>query len=99
MPSELEQAIELDVDAIHVELTLSLQRIGLLTQKLRSACFDLPPYEYRHWIHHLSKLAMGGKPTPFGLDESELNNALMYLRDFPLIELKGFHFHFDVTPT
>lgn len=41
----------------------------------------------------LSKLAMGGKPTPFGLDESELSNALMLLRDFPQVSLKGFHFH------
>ncbi|MCV5263449.1 siderophore biosynthesis PLP-dependent protein, partial [Escherichia coli] len=36
---------------------------------------------------------MGGKPTPFGLDESELSNALMLLRDFPQVSLKGFHFH------
>ncbi|MBJ4035046.1 alanine racemase, partial [Salmonella enterica subsp. enterica serovar Rissen] len=34
MPSELQQAIELDVDAIHVESLTELQRIGALTERL-----------------------------------------------------------------
>ncbi len=40
----------------------------------------------------LSKLAMGGKPTPFGLDESELSNADVAAR-FPASVTEGFHFH------
>ncbi|MCV5854184.1 alanine racemase, partial [Escherichia coli] len=34
MPSELQQAIELDVDAIHVESLTELKRIGALTERL-----------------------------------------------------------------
>ena len=93
MPSELKQAIELDVDAIHVESLTELQRIGLLTQKLNRPASIFLRMNIDIGDITLSKLAMGGKPTPFGLDESELNNALMYLHDFPLIKLKGFHFH------
>lgn len=36
---------------------------------------------------------MGGKPTPFGLDEQGLASALQLLREEPSLELKGLHFH------
>ncbi len=36
---------------------------------------------------------MGGKPTPFGLDEEGLASALQLLREEPSLELKGLHFH------
>ena len=93
MQSELEQAVQLNVDAIHVESITELQRIGALTKKLDKPASIFLRMNIDIGDITLSKLAMGGKPTPFGLDESELNNALMYLRDFPLIKLKGFHFH------
>lgn len=93
MPNELEQAVQLNVDAIHVESITELQRIGALTKKLNKPASIFLRMNIDIGDITLSKLAMGGKPTPFGLDESELNNALMYLRDFPLIKLKGFHFH------
>ncbi|MGI9886672.1 type III PLP-dependent enzyme [Vibrio chagasii] len=93
MPSELEQAIQLDVDAIHVESITELQRIGALTKKLNRPASIFLRMNIDIGDITLSKLAMGGKPTPFGFDEAELDNAIMHLRDFPLIELKGFHFH------
>ena len=93
MPSELKQAIELNVDAIHVESLTELQRIGILTEELNRPASIFLRMNIDIGDITLSKLAMGGKPTPFGLDENELNNALIYLRDFPLIKLKGFHFH------
>ncbi|PMK03246.1 type III PLP-dependent enzyme [Vibrio sp. 10N.261.55.A7] len=93
LPSELEQAIQLDVDAIHVESLTELQRIGTLTQKFNRPASIFLRMNIDIGDITLSKLAMGGKPTPFGLDEIDLNDALMFLRDFPLIELKGFHFH------
>jgi diaminopimelate decarboxylase len=40
-----------------------------------------------------SRLVMGGKPTPFGLDEDALDEALKLLRDEPWLELQGLHFH------
>ncbi|MCW1891021.1 hypothetical protein OK016_24890 [Vibrio chagasii] len=90
MPSELEQAIQLDVGAIHVESITELYSVsGFLTQKLnRPASIFLRMNIDIIGDITLSKLAMGGKPTPFGFDEAELDNAIMYLRDFPLIELR-----------
>lgn len=40
-----------------------------------------------------TRLMMGGKPTPFGIPSSELPAALARLRDYPQLELRGFHFH------
>jgi diaminopimelate decarboxylase len=93
MPSELAQAIELDVEAIHVESLTELQRIGSLTETLKRPASIFLRMNIDIGDITLSKLAMGGKPTPFGLDETELNNALTLLRDYPQIKLKGFHFH------
>lgn len=93
MPSELAQAIELDVEAIHVESLTELQRIGSLTETLKRPVSIFLRMNIDIGDITLSKLAMGGKPTPFGLDETELNNALTLLRDYPQVKLKGFHFH------
>ncbi|WP_440889032.1 type III PLP-dependent enzyme [Vibrio sp. WZ-1] len=93
MPSELAQAIELDVEAIHVESLTELQRIGSLTETLKRQASIFLRMNIDIGDITLSKLAMGGKPTPFGLDETELNNALTLLRDYPQVKLKGFHFH------
>ena len=93
MPSELAQAIELDVEAIHVESLTELQRIGSLTETLKRPASIFLRMNIDIGDITLSKLAMGGKPTPFGLDETELNNALTLLRDYPQVKLKGFHFH------
>ncbi|NOH47637.1 type III PLP-dependent enzyme [Vibrio rotiferianus] len=93
MPSELAQAIELDVEAIHVESLTELQRIGSLTETLKRPASIFLRMNIDIGDITLSKLAMGGKPTPFGLDETELNNALTLLRDSPQVKLKGFHFH------
>ncbi|MGR4990011.1 type III PLP-dependent enzyme [Vibrio rotiferianus] len=93
IPSELAQAIELDVEAIHVESLTELQRIGSLTETLKRPASIFLRMNIDIGDITLSKLAMGGKPTPFGLDETELNNALTLLRDYPQVKLKGFHFH------
>lgn len=40
-----------------------------------------------------TRLMMGGKPTPFGMDEADLAPALERLRAHPQLRLEGFHFH------
>ena len=93
MPSELEQAIEENnIDAIHVESLTELQRIATLTETLDRSATIFLRMNIDIGDITLSKLAMGGNLL-FGLDESELNNALTLLRDFPKVHLKGFHFH------
>lgn len=40
-----------------------------------------------------TRLMMGGKPTPFGMDEADLPAAIALLRRHPSLILEGFHFH------
>jgi len=40
-----------------------------------------------------TRLMMGGKPTPFGMDEQDLPQAVAILRQHPQLRLQGFHFH------
>ncbi|GAA0903622.1 type III PLP-dependent enzyme [Rothia nasimurium] len=41
-----------------------------------------------------TRLMMGGKPTPFGMDEADLEEALALVRDHAdTLDLEGFHFH------
>jgi diaminopimelate decarboxylase len=40
-----------------------------------------------------TRLMMGGKPTPFGMDEQDLPQAVAMLREHPRLRLEGFHFH------
>ncbi|HGO5291024.1 siderophore biosynthesis PLP-dependent protein [Photobacterium damselae subsp. damselae] len=93
MLSELEQAIKLNIDTIHVESLIELQRIGVLTEHLNRPISIFLRMNIDIADIALSKLAMGGRPTPFGLDESDLSNALILLRKYPHVNLKGFHFH------
>lgn len=46
MPSELQQAIELDVDAVHVESLTELQRIGAITERLNRPASIFFAYEH-----------------------------------------------------
>lgn len=40
-----------------------------------------------------TRLMMGGRPTPFGMDEADLPAAIALLREQPSLTLEGFHFH------
>jgi diaminopimelate decarboxylase len=93
LPSELKLALNLGIDAIHVESLTELRRIGELTIELEKDASVYLRMNIDIGEISLSKLAMGGKPTPFGLDENDLPVALHILRDYPRIQLKGFHFH------
>ncbi|WP_111640138.1 type III PLP-dependent enzyme [Marinomonas shanghaiensis] len=91
--SELKTALELGVDAIHVESITELNRLEVLARSLDV----IAPVYLRMNIDigdiTLSKLAMGGKPTPFGLDEEDLDSALNIIKAADQLTLKGFHFH------
>ncbi|MTH54663.1 siderophore biosynthesis PLP-dependent protein [Bacillus mangrovi] len=40
-----------------------------------------------------ARLTMAGKPTQFGISESELPAAMEVIKQLPFIEVSGFHFH------
>jgi len=90
---DLRQAIQQQIDTIHVESLVELSRIQTLSQSLQ-----LPVRIFLRMNINIgdigsSKLVMGGKPTPFGLDETSLKQALDIIDSSPLIQLCGFHFH------
>lgn len=91
--SDLQQAIQQQIDTIHVESLVELTRIQTLSQSLQ-----LPVRIFLRMNIDIgdigsSKLVMGGKPTPFGLDETHLQQALDIIDSSSFIEFCGFHFH------
>lgn len=93
LTSDLQQAIQQQIDTIHVESLVELTRIQTLSQSLQ-----LPVRIFLRMNIDIgdigsSKLVMGGKPTPFGLDETHLKQALAIIDSSPFIEFCGFHFH------
>jgi len=91
--SELEQAIELGVEAIHVESLTELNRIAEICKQKRVSCQILLRMNISLQGLPSTKLTMGGKPTPFGLGEHELADALAMINASSHIKLLGFHFH------
>ena len=93
LTSDLQQAIQQQIDTIHVESLVELTRIATLSQFLQ-----LPVRIFLRMNIDIgdigsSKLVMGGKPTPFGSDETHLKQALAIIGSSPFIEFCGFHFH------
>ena len=101
--SELEQAIDLGLEALHVESLTELHRIEQICAS--NSKFTTPDIADKRQCRILlrmnisleglpsTKLTMGGKPTPFGFDESELTEILQVINKSKYIELTGFHFH------
>ena len=93
LPAELVLAVDKQIETLHVESLTELQRlIGIVNQRqtpmqimlrMNISLGGLPT----------TRLTMGGRPTPFGLDESELPQALNMIETSPLLQLQGFHFH------
>ncbi|MFC3032648.1 type III PLP-dependent enzyme [Pseudoalteromonas fenneropenaei] len=90
--SELQTALDLNVELFHLESELQLARLNHLAAErgMRVKCllrvnphFDLPT----------ATLQMAGQATQFGIDEMELMALLPRLSDYPHLEVIGFHFH------
>lgn len=90
---ELAAAIDCRVAAIHVESLHELRRLA----RIAAARGRRAPFLLRLNLKLAeapdSRLVMGGKATPFGLDEEALAEALALLREEPWLELQGLHFH------
>jgi diaminopimelate decarboxylase len=93
--AELELAIRQKVSYIHVESLLELQRIQILAQKLNEKVNILLRINLRTNALPKTKITMGGIPSPFGLDESDIHRAIAIVKEDPhhLVQIKGFHFH------
>lgn len=89
---EIEGAIDHQVSLIHVESVFELQRIASIAAKrgievpvlLRvNVCGPLPD----------ATIAMAGRPTQFGIDETEIGEAVRLALALPMVKLEGFHLH------
>ena len=93
LDSELALAVSLPECTLHVESLNELQRLA----RIALAAGKTAPVFLRMNIAvpgiRDTRLMMGGKPTPFGLDEDALPLAVLCLRENPQLRLEGFHFH------
>ncbi len=93
LQSELRQAVQLGVDVLHVESLTELRRLqAIALDENRTVSVLLRMNIALEGIGG-TRLMMGGKPTPFGLDEHDLPAALGEIASSPQINLRGFHFH------
>lgn len=98
-PAEIAQALELGVQRFHVESVHEIHLLASLAARLAPtrriavlARFNLPVDD---GSLDGSSLAMGGRPTPFGLDPTQADEVVRQLADgsCPQLELRGIHAH------
>ncbi|NMI07784.1 type III PLP-dependent enzyme [Paenibacillus sp. SZ31] len=101
--SELRLAIENGVSYIHVESLLELRRIIAIAkerameqvQEQAQVVRILLRINLRSSTLPRTKIVMGGGPSPFGIDEEAVQEAVELIRveGADVVRLSGFHFH------
>jgi len=98
-PAEIVTALELGVDRFHVESEYELRMLAELARQVSAGTrvgvlprFNLPVASASLAT---GSLAMGGRPTPFGLDPSRADTVMRLLTDgtWPHLEFRGVHAH------
>ncbi|WP_369979913.1 type III PLP-dependent enzyme [Xanthomonas bundabergensis] len=93
LDSELQLAVSIAECTLHVESLGELQRLA----RIAALGGRRVPLFLRMNIAvpgmQDTRLMMGGRPSPFGLDALDLDAALQSLREAPALQLAGFHFH------
>lgn len=90
---ELDIAMQYSISAFHVESVTELRSLARIARQRGVRAALMLRLNLKLTQAPQSRLVMGGKPTPFGLDEQGLASALQLLREEPSLELKGLHFH------
>jgi diaminopimelate decarboxylase len=91
--AELAAALDLRVEALHVESLHELERLAWLARTRGVVAPVLLRVNLAVEGLQATTLMMGGKPTPFGIAGDQLPGCLAWLREHPEIRLRGFHFH------
>ncbi|MDQ6421978.1 type III PLP-dependent enzyme [Paenibacillus sp. LHD-117] len=89
---EIVGAIDNRVSLIHAESVHELQRIQLIAEQ-RGAVVPVLLRVNLHSTLPEATLAMGGRPTQFGIDEEDVPEAIRLALSLPAIKLEGFHLH------
>ncbi|MFF4504435.1 type III PLP-dependent enzyme [Streptomyces sp. NPDC001401] len=98
-PDEVRAALELGVDRFHVESAYELRMLAELARTCapgrRVAVLPRVNLPVADGSLAGSSLAMGGRPTPFGLDPAQAVEVVRALADgtYPHLELRGIHAH------
>jgi diaminopimelate decarboxylase len=87
-PDELRLALGAKVHRLHVESVRELRILAALGARTDLLLRVNPPIDVPGAV-----LAMGGRPSPFGLDPAELPACLALLREHPRLRLRGLHVH------
>jgi len=93
MDAELVQALDQNIEALHVESLHELERLAWLARERGVTAPVLLRVNLAIEGIQATTLMMGGKPTPFGIAGDQLPGILDWLRSHPEIKLHGFHFH------
>jgi diaminopimelate decarboxylase len=93
LDSELTLAATLPDCGFHVESLHDLRRLASLAEQTRRQLSVFLRMNIAVPEAGTTRLMMGGRPSPFGLDEADLETALQFLREHPALRLTGFHFH------
>ncbi|WP_421840817.1 type III PLP-dependent enzyme [Marinobacter algicola] len=91
--SDLERAIDQNVELIHVESLLELQRLCDIASCKQAYQDILLRINLELADTPSTRLTMGGVPTPFGMEEACIPDALALLARQGRVRLRGFHFH------
>jgi 2-[(L-alanin-3-ylcarbamoyl)methyl]-2-hydroxybutanedioate decarboxylase len=89
---ELAEAIRLGIQTLHVESVHELRRVQYIAGGLDKQVSVLLRVNIRGALP-TSTLRMGGSATQFGLDETDVPEAIALAQASPQSVLRGFHFH------
>jgi diaminopimelate decarboxylase len=89
---ELASAISENVQLFHVESIQELKRLAIIAEYLNKKVSILLRINLRGPFPSAT-LHMAGRPTQFGIDESQAEEAIQISLSYQSLQLEGFHFH------
>jgi 2-[(L-alanin-3-ylcarbamoyl)methyl]-2-hydroxybutanedioate decarboxylase len=91
-PSEIAHALDASVTRLHAESVLELHRISAAAA-VRGTTVEVLLRVNLAGPFPSATLAMAGRPTQFGIDESDLPDAMDAATTLPGLRFAGFHLH------
>ncbi|WP_053366312.1 type III PLP-dependent enzyme [Bacillus sp. FJAT-27245] len=90
--NELKSAILENVQLFHVESINELKRLTMIAEQHNKKVSILLRVNLRGPFPSAT-LHMAGRPTQFGIDEAQIEEAIQLALSYESIQLEGFHFH------
>lgn len=93
LDSDLRQALAHGVELVHVESLGEIRRLDAIAAQVGRRQPVLIRINPALPAHLATRLSMAGAPTPFGIDEAQLAQAVALVERCPHLALHGFHVH------